>query len=208
MCSRSQGGTSILGGRGGGGGGLGPDIKIRGKIWGKVQPSSPNKRKDLRSSVTTRRKSWERITILGAFEVISEIQRAKFGVFFTYTFGGKIWGSDTANFGAKPPDLQMWKYPPGLQMSVKLKFQCVRFEKKHCFTLVVLNWFPICFYQGLFIRCNLYHMMFSFYYPEPKEMIHGISEFERSCVQPKQNSFNLQVYHHMYSFCKRWRDLV
>ena len=28
-----------------GGRGLGPDIKFRGKIWGKVQPSSPMKRK-------------------------------------------------------------------------------------------------------------------------------------------------------------------
>ena len=43
-------------------GGLGPDIKFRGKIWGKVQPSSPNKRKNLGSSVTIRHKSWERIT--------------------------------------------------------------------------------------------------------------------------------------------------
>ena len=32
-----------------------------------------------------------------------------------------------------------------LEMSVKLKFQCARFEKKHCFALVVLNWFTICF---------------------------------------------------------------
>ena len=31
-------------------------------------------------------------------------------------------------------------------LSVKLKFQCIRFEKKHCFTVVVLNWFSICFY--------------------------------------------------------------
>ena len=52
-----------------------------------------NKRKNLGSSVTTRRKNWERITILGAFGVISEIQRAKFGVFVTYIFGGQIWGS-------------------------------------------------------------------------------------------------------------------
>ena len=82
------------------GGGLGPDIKFRGKIWGMVQPSSPNKRKNLGSSVTTRRKSWERITILGVFGVRSEIQRAKFGVFVTYIFGGKIWVPDT-NFRGK-----------------------------------------------------------------------------------------------------------
>ena len=33
-----------------------------------------------------------------------------------------------------------------LEMSVELKVQCVCFEKKHCFALVALNWFPICFY--------------------------------------------------------------
>ena len=33
-----------------------------------------------------------------------------------------------------------------LEMSVKLKFQCVRFEKKHCFALLVFNCFLICFY--------------------------------------------------------------
>ena len=47
------GGTSILRG-----GGLGPHIKFGGKIWGKVQPNLPNKKKNLGSSVTTRRKSW------------------------------------------------------------------------------------------------------------------------------------------------------
>ena len=81
-------------------GGLGPGIEFRGKIGGKVQSSSPNKRKNLGSSVTTRRKNWERITILGTFGVISEIQRAKFGVSVTYIFGGKIWGSDM-NFRGK-----------------------------------------------------------------------------------------------------------
>ena len=86
---QSQGGTSISGGRGG----LGPDIKFRGKIWGKVQPSSPNKGKIWEVLLPQDGKSWERITILGAFGVISEIQTAKFGVFVTYIFGGKIWGS-------------------------------------------------------------------------------------------------------------------
>ena len=93
------GGTSISGG----GGGLGPHIKFGGKIWSKVQPSSPNKRKNLGSSVTTRRKSWEKIPILG---VISEIQRAKFAVFVTYIFGDKLWDPtriSEANYGAKPP---------------------------------------------------------------------------------------------------------
>ena len=99
-------------------GGLGPGIEFRGKIWGTVQSSSPNNRKNLESSVTTRHKNWERITILGAFRVISEIQRAKFGVSVTYIFGGKIWGSDM-NFRGKiwsqspppPPDLHIWNYP-------------------------------------------------------------------------------------------------
>ena len=33
-----------------------------------------------------------------------------------------------------------------LEMSVKLIFQYERFEKKHCFALMVLNSFLICFY--------------------------------------------------------------
>ena len=93
--------------------GGGPGIEFRGKIWGKVQSSSPNKRKNLGSSVATTRKSWERITILGAFGVISEIQRAKFGVSVTYIFGGKIWVSDM-NFRGKiwgqaprPPNMEV-----------------------------------------------------------------------------------------------------
>ena len=46
-------------------GGLAPNIKFGGKIWGKVRPSSPNKTKNLRSSVTTRRKSWEKSQFWG-----------------------------------------------------------------------------------------------------------------------------------------------
>ena len=60
-CYRPRGGTYILRGRG-----LGLHIKFGGKIWGKVQPSSPNKRKNLGNSVTTRHKSWEKILILGS----------------------------------------------------------------------------------------------------------------------------------------------
>ena len=88
-------GTFILGGRG-----LGPHIKFGDKIWGKVPPSSPNKRKNVGSSVTTRRKSWEKIPILRS--------NLKFRrVFVTYIFGGKIWGSNK-NFrdkfwGQAPP---------------------------------------------------------------------------------------------------------
>ena len=50
-----------------GGGGLGPHIKFGGKIWSKVRPNSPNKRKNLGSYVTTRRKSWEKVPILGSY---------------------------------------------------------------------------------------------------------------------------------------------
>ena len=56
------------------------------------------------------------------FGVISEIQRAKFGVFVIYIFGGKIWGSNK-NFGGKfwgqaprPPNLEV--YPSGVSIYV------------------------------------------------------------------------------------------
>ena len=35
-----------------------------------------------------------------------------------------------------------------LEKSIKLKFQCESFEKKPCFALMVLNWFPICFIKA------------------------------------------------------------
>ena len=87
LQSSGPGDTSILGG-----GRPGPDIKIRGKTWGKVLPSLPNKRKNMGKSVTTRRKTWERIIVFGALGVIPETQRAKFGVFVIHIFGGKFWG--------------------------------------------------------------------------------------------------------------------
>ena len=103
-------------------GGLGPLIKFGGKIWGKVRPSSPNNRKNLGSSVTTRRK---RLGKSHNFGVISEIQRAKFGVFVIYIFRGKIWGSNK-NFRGKiwgqAPHLLIWKYPPWSSVSGKVFF--------------------------------------------------------------------------------------
>ena len=57
-------------------GGLGPHITFGGKIWGKVRPSSTNKKKNLGSSVTTRCKSWGKVPILGSY----------------LKFRGKIWG--------------------------------------------------------------------------------------------------------------------
>ena len=84
-------------------GGLGLHINFGGKIWGKVQPSSPNKRKNLGSSVTTRCKSWGKFPILGSYlkfrgqnlEYLSPI-------FLEAKFGAPTRISE-ANFGAKPP---------------------------------------------------------------------------------------------------------
>ena len=101
----------------GGGGGLGPHIKFGGKIWGKVQPSY-YKRKNLGSSVTTRRKSWENIPILGSYlklrgqnlGYLSPIfLEAKFGA-PNKNFEGKFWGQ-------APPDILIWKYAPGHKSS-------------------------------------------------------------------------------------------
>ena len=62
----------------------------------------------------------------GAFGVISEIQRAKFGVFVTYIFGGKIWGSDM-NFrhkiwGQVPPTSLYGSTPSRYSVQILLFF--------------------------------------------------------------------------------------
>ena len=69
--------------------------KIRGKNWEVLSP------KDAKVGKSSN------------FGVISEIQRAKFGVFVIYIFGGKIWGSNK-NFRGKiwgqaprPPDMEV-----------------------------------------------------------------------------------------------------
>ena len=98
-----------------GGGGLDLASSLEAKFGERFSQVDQIIGKILGSSVTTRRKNWERMTILGAFGVISEIQRAKFGVSVTYTFGGKTWGSDMdfrgKIWGQAPPDLLIWKYP-------------------------------------------------------------------------------------------------
>ena len=78
-----------------------------------------------------------------------------------------------------------------LEMSVKLNLQYVRFKKKHCFALMVLNRFPICFYQGLFTPCNLYHRIVLYYYAETKEMVYESLNLKGVVYEPKQNSFSL-----------------
>ena len=96
------------------GGGLGPHIKFGDKIWGKVRPSSPSKRKNLGSSVTTRRKSWGKVPILGSY---LKFRGQNLGylsfIFLEAKFGAPTRISE-AKFGAKPPDLLIWKYPPGI----------------------------------------------------------------------------------------------
>ena len=91
-----------------GGGGLGPHIKFGGKIWGKVRPISPNKGKNLGSSVTTRRKSSKKVPILGSYlkfrgqNFISKILGYLSLIFLETKFGAPTRISE-ANFGAKPP---------------------------------------------------------------------------------------------------------
>ena len=92
--------------------GLGPHIRFGGKIWGKVQPSSQNKRKNLGSSVTKRRKSWKKVPILGSY---LKFRGQNLG-YLSFIFLGAKFEAPTriseAKFGAKLPDLLIWKYPP------------------------------------------------------------------------------------------------
>ena len=90
----------------------GPYIKFGGKIWGKVRPSSPNKRKNLGSSVTKRRKSREKAPILESY---LKFRGQNLGYLSFIFFRGKIWGSNK-NFRGKvwgqaprPPNM---KVPP------------------------------------------------------------------------------------------------
>ena len=104
-----------------------------------------------------------------------------------------------------------------LEVSVncKLESQCVRFKKTHCFALVVLNQFPICFIKPC-SRFLLYYYAQLLCWKKRNDL--WISKFERSCVlaktkpfrpsekemiyesvnlkwvvnEPKQNSFGLQ----------------
>ena len=72
------------------------------------------------------------------FGVISEIQRAKFGVSVTYIFEGKILflfqqEFQRQIFRAKPPNLLIWKYPLGLKRGNMLHvFDLVFKNMQHC----------------------------------------------------------------------------
>ena len=83
-----------------------------GKIWGKVWPSSQNKRKNLGSSVTKRRKSWETVPILGSY---LKFRGQNLG-YLSFMFLEAKFGAPTriseAKFGAKPPRPPDMKVPP------------------------------------------------------------------------------------------------
>ena len=88
-----------------GGGGLDLTSSSEAK-FGQGQQSSPNKRKNLETSVITRRKSWGKIPILGS----------------NLKFRGQDSGICHLNFwrqilGPSPSDLPIWKYPPGVFVS-------------------------------------------------------------------------------------------
>ena len=75
--------------------GLDLTSSLKAKFGARSNQAHQIRGKALGSNVTTRRKSWYEITILGAFGVMSE---TKFGVFVTYIldakFGTKAPGSD------------------------------------------------------------------------------------------------------------------
>ena len=100
--------------RSGGGRGLGPHIKFGGKIWGKVRPSSQKKRKNLGSSVTKRRKSWEKVPMLGSYLKFREQNLGCLSFIFLEAKFGAPTRISEAKFGVMPPDFLIWKYPPGL----------------------------------------------------------------------------------------------
>ena len=104
-------------------GGLGPHIRFGGKIWGKVRPSSQNKRKNLESPVTERRKSWEKVPILGSY---LKFRGQNLGylsfIFLEAKFGAPTRISE-AKFGSnpppppRPPDMEVpsWEFTSGVK---------------------------------------------------------------------------------------------
>ena len=86
---------------GGGGGGLGPVVKFRGKIWGKVQPSSPNKIREVLllqdAKVEKESQFWGHLGVYLKFKgqnlayLLPIFLEAKFRGSHT-NFSGKFWG--------------------------------------------------------------------------------------------------------------------
>ena len=101
-------------------GGLGPDIKFRGKIWGKVQSSSPNIRKIWEVLLPQDVKVGEASQFWGHLGLYLKFKWQNLG-YLSPTFLEAKFGAPTriseANFGAKPPDLLILKYPPWAAIS-------------------------------------------------------------------------------------------
>ena len=81
-----------------------------------------------------------------------------------------------------------------LQISVKLKFQWVRFEEKHCF---LLGGFELVSYSFLArsvysMLLELYHTILLYYDAETKEMIYESVNLKGDVYESKQNSSSLQ----------------
>ena len=134
-------------------GGLGPHSKFGGKIWGKVRPSSPNKRKKLGSSVTTRHKSWDNVTILRSYLKFRGQNLGCLSLIFLEAIFGAPTTISEANFGAKSPDLLILKHPPLgptiISVSLLLCWETKRNDER-----------PHNMWKGkdLWIMCNVYSM--------------------------------------------------
>ena len=109
--------------------GLGPHIKFGGKIWGKVRPSSPNKRKNLGSSVTTRRKSREKVPILGSYLKFRGQNLGYLSLIFLEAKFGAPTRISEAKFGVKPPQPPNMEVPSlGIEMSLSPNNGCVKYQ--------------------------------------------------------------------------------
>ena len=94
---------------GGGGGGGGLDLTS--SLEAKFGAISPNKRKNLGSSVTTRRKRSKKVPILGSYLKFRGQNLGYLSLIFLEAKFGAPTRISEANFGAKPPspDLLIWK---------------------------------------------------------------------------------------------------
>ena len=91
-------------------GGLGPHIRFGGKIWG---TTSQNKRKNLGSSVTKRRKSWEKVPILGSYLKFREQNLGYLScIFLEAKFGAPTRISEATVWGQTPRPDDMEVPPP------------------------------------------------------------------------------------------------
>ena len=102
-----------------GGGGLGPHIKFGGKIWGKVRPSSPTNWKNLGSSVTTRRKSREKVPILGSYLKFRGQNLGYLSFIFWRQNLGLQQDFQRQNLGPSPPRPPNMEVPPGVKFAKK-----------------------------------------------------------------------------------------